>query len=212
MEHFYEEGKKYELKDFRVLTSGILRSVLKPEDVVEDILKDECVKCKRSVSQYYPYYSQENDPEIEQLKIEFEVTSKKVIQIIVAVSLVVILGNVSTAIRYQLFEGFSDRLFLGLGSISKLFKAAGIVYKKRNQKEENKKAMLETTNPDFFDQFRGGNEYYYADDSTNQILEKYLICNLYSDDSVLGGGHFGKVYIGDLSIAHFLDNNLKGKR
>ena len=37
MEHFYEEGKKYELKDFRVLTSGILRSVLKPEDVVEDM-------------------------------------------------------------------------------------------------------------------------------------------------------------------------------
>ena len=72
--------------------------------------------------------------------------------------------------------------------------------------------MLETTNPDFFDQFRGGNEYYYADDSTNQILEKYLNCNLYSDDSVLGGGHFGKVYIGDLRIAHFQDNNLKGKR
>ena len=72
--------------------------------------------------------------------------------------------------------------------------------------------MLETTNPDFFDQFRGGNEYYYADDSTNQIQEQYLDCNLYSDDSVLGGGHFGKVYIGDLRIAHFRDNNLTGMR
>ena len=93
MEHFYEEGKKYELKDFRVLTSGILRSVLKPEDVVEDILKDECVKCKRSVSQYYPYYSQENDPEIEQLKMEFEVTSKKWVQIVVSISIVLIFGK-----------------------------------------------------------------------------------------------------------------------
>ena len=99
MEHFYEEGKKYELKDFRVLTSGILRSVLKPEDVVEDILKDECVKCKRSASQYYPYYSQENDPEIEEVKMEFEVTSKKVVQIIVSVAIVSVLGNVSTANR-----------------------------------------------------------------------------------------------------------------
>ena len=97
MEHFYEEGKKYELKDFRVLTSGILRSVLKPEDVVEDILKDECVKCKRSVSQYYPYYSQENDPEIEELKMEFEVTSKKWVQYLVSGLIVTALGNVSTA-------------------------------------------------------------------------------------------------------------------
>ena len=30
--------------------------------------------------------------------------------------------------------------------------------------------------------------------------------------TIMGGGHFGKVYIGDLRIAHFLDNNLKGKR
>ena len=104
MEHFYEEGKKYELKDFRVLTSGILRSVLKPEDVVEDILKDECVKCKRSVSQYYPYYSQENDPEIEELKMEFEVTSKKWVQYLVSGLIVTALGNVSTAIRYQAFD------------------------------------------------------------------------------------------------------------
>ena len=96
MEHFYEEGKKYELKDFRVLTSGILRSALKPEDVVEDILKDECVKCKRSVSQYYPYYSQENDPEIEEL-MEFEVTSKKWVQYLVSGLIVTVLGNVSTA-------------------------------------------------------------------------------------------------------------------
>ena len=100
MEHFYEEGKKYELKDFRVLTSGILRSVLKPEDVVEDILKDECVKCKRSVSQYYPYYSQENDPEIEQLKMEFEVTSKKWVQIVISVSIV--LGFGKFQIQYNL--------------------------------------------------------------------------------------------------------------
>ena len=70
--------------------------------------------------------------------------------------------------------------------------------------------MLETTNPDFFDQFRGGNEYYYGNDQTNQIHENYLECNLYNEESVLGGGHFGKVYIGDLKILHFRENNLKG--
>ena len=212
MEHFYEEGKKYELKDFRVLTSGILRSVLKPEDVVEDILKDECVKCKRSVSQYYPYYSQENDPEIEESKMEFEVTSKKWVQYLVSGLIVTALGNVSTAIRHQAFDQNDFKAILGSQHFRKIIKVVAVIYKTKYQKEERQKVQLETTNPDFFDQFRGGNEYYYADDSTNQILEKYLVCNLYSDDSVLGGGHFGKVYIGDLRIAHFQDNNLKGKR
>ena len=56
--------------------------------------------------------------------------------------------------------------------------------------------MLETKNPD----------------STNWIREKYLDCNLYSDKSFLGGGYFGQVYIGGLSLMHFRDNNLKGIR